>query len=167
MRTWYGQHEFPDASSTEAFATRAHVMASISCLEVQPGHREATRQVHAAITAARCAHLYEGSSTPSIVSISADRGFANWPASLPTLMTGTPPPYIITTAICRSTLKESRTLLVLKFEKLSAQSPPARTLQVSAGHSEAPFLQHLCLCLEGAQPDFFLRYSKSNQPQAY
>ena len=42
---------------------------------------------------------YDGNDTPSIVSRSSDRGFANCPAILPSFTTGTPAPYINTTDI--------------------------------------------------------------------
>ena len=74
--------------------------------------------------------LYDGSSIPSMVSRSAERGLANWPAMRPIFTTGTPPPNIATTAICSMTLKESLILLALNCEKLSAQSPPATKVAV-------------------------------------
>ena len=55
---------------------------------------------------------------------SAERGFANCPAILPILTTGTPPPNMATTAIWRSTRKVSRMRLAEKSPKDSAQSPP-------------------------------------------
>ena len=55
---------------------------------------------------------------------SAERGFANCPAMRPTFTTGIPAAKFSTTAICSSTRKVSRIVLVLNSAKLSAQSPP-------------------------------------------
>ena len=76
---------------------------------------------------------------PPISSRSAERGLANWPAMRPSFTTGTPAPKVSTTAICRSTRKESRILSAWKSAKASAQSPPwsmkAWPAQTSASRS--------------------------------
>ena len=56
-------------------------------------------------------------------SVGLERGLANWPAMRPTLTTGTPIEYVITTAICRMTRSFSRMLSAENSSKLSAQSP--------------------------------------------
>ena len=48
--------------------------------------------------------LGQGHGTRTMSSMSAERGFANWPAMRPIFTTGMPPPNIMTTDICRSTL---------------------------------------------------------------
>jgi hypothetical protein len=58
-----------------------------------------------------------------MVSVLALLGLANWPAMRPTLTTGTPDPYVSTTAIWRMTRSLSRMLSALKSWKDSAQSP--------------------------------------------
>ena len=73
-----------------------------------------------------------------MVSRSAERGLANWPAMRPIFTTGTPPPNIATTAICSMTLKESLILLALNCEKLSAQSPPAEEVALLLGVKMMP-----------------------------
>ena len=45
-----------------------------------------------------------------MVSVSDERGLANWPAMRPTFTTGEPPAKVSTTAICRNTRKKSRML---------------------------------------------------------
>ena len=78
--------------------------------------------------------------TPSCVSLSSERGLANWPAMRPTFTTGRPPPKVSTTAICSSTRKVSRILSGWNSAKLSAQSPPcSRKALPSATLAELAF----------------------------
>ena len=65
--------------------------------------------------------------TSPCVSVSDERGLANWPAMRPIFTTGSEAPNVRTTAIWSSTRKVSRMMLAVKSEKLSAQSPPCRT----------------------------------------
>jgi len=60
----------------------------------------------------------------SRVSVSEERGLANWPAMRPIFTTGWAPAKVSTTAICRKTRKKSRILSAPCSAKLSAQSPP-------------------------------------------
>ncbi len=69
----------------------------------------------------------EGSSTPSRVSVGAERGLANCPAMRPIFTVGTPLPYVSTTAICRMTFSLSRMALAENASNASAQSPACST----------------------------------------
>ena len=108
----------------------AHASSTLVLLPEQGKRRQFHKadQGHYAGTHRQClspeAYLYEGRDTPSIVSRSAERGLANWPAMRPTLTTGMPPPYCMVTAICSITRNASRILFALSAVKLSAQSPP-------------------------------------------
>ena len=77
----------------------------------------------------------------SCVSVSDERGLANWPAMRPTLTTGQAAPKVSTTAICSSTLKVSRMLLGWNSAKLSAQSPPCSRNALPAATSASRVLQ--------------------------
>ena len=59
-----------------------------------------------------------------MVSVGAERGLTNWPASRPTFTIGEAAPKVRTTAICNKTRKVSRILSGWNSAKLSAQSPP-------------------------------------------
>ncbi|CAB4631946.1 unannotated protein [freshwater metagenome] len=52
------------------------------------------------------------------------RGFANWPAILPTFTTGNDEKYCKTAAICKIVLMRFRTESAVAATKVSAQSPP-------------------------------------------
>ena len=75
---------------------------------------------------------------PSRVSLSSERGLANWPAMRPTFTTGTSAAKVSTVAMLRKTQNVSRMLLALNSAKLSAQSPPcSRNALPSATSREA------------------------------
>ena len=58
-----------------------------------------------------------GSVTSPCVSVSEDRGLANWPAMRPIFTTGSEAPKVSTTAICSSTRNVSRMMLAVKSRK--------------------------------------------------
>jgi hypothetical protein len=62
----------------------------------------------------------DGSSTPSTVSVGAERGFANWPAIRPTLTTGSVAPYVSTADIWSSTLSARGSRSPRRAERLGA-----------------------------------------------
>ena len=62
--------------------------------------------------------------SPPCVSVSSERGLANWPAMRPTFTTGLAAAKVMTTAICKRRRRKSRMLSALNSLKLSAQSPP-------------------------------------------
>src|SRR5438270_34751 len=64
-----------------------------------------------------------GSTRSPTVSVGEERGLANWPAMRPSFTTGTPEPYVNTTAICRMTFSLSLIESAEKPSKDSAQSP--------------------------------------------
>ena len=70
---------------------------------------------------------YDGRLRPSSVSVSDERGLANWPAMRPSFTTGTLAPKVSTTLICSSTRKVSRMMSAVNSPKLSAQAPPCST----------------------------------------
>jgi hypothetical protein len=70
---------------------------------------------------------YDGSVTPSLVSRSAERGLAYWPAMRPMRTTGRRVPWTSTRLICIKIFSFAAIESDRQSSKLSAQSPPCST----------------------------------------
>ena len=82
------------------------------------------------------------------VSVSLERGLANWPAMRPIFTTGIEAPYVSTTAICSTVFTRLRIWSAVAPAKVSAQSPPCSRNASPREAAASRVAQHVDLARE-------------------